>query len=97
MTPVFNCTTVTLAASSSSSSSAGYRADPVCELTVDSGTCSDFQDAWYFDSFSRKCHRFIYSGCGGNSNRYRTKDECELRCGKLQQPQKHQQHTGKLT
>uniref|UniRef100_A0A7E4W9T4 Papilin n=1 Tax=Panagrellus redivivus TaxID=6233 RepID=A0A7E4W9T4_PANRE len=53
---------------------------PSCRLTVDAGPCNDFTDAYYFDAFSNKCHRFIYSGCGGNANRYSTRDECEASC-----------------
>lgn len=28
----------------------------------------------------RRCHRFYFSGCGGNRNNYQTLDECSARC-----------------
>ena len=34
-----------------------------------------------FDSCTGKCEFFIWGGCGGNSNDFRTKEECEERYG----------------
>lgn len=55
----------------------------ICRLTVDSGLCSDYQDAFYFDHFTGQCYGFIYTGCGGNKNRFESRSQCEQRCGHL--------------
>lgn len=55
-----------------------------CRLPVDAGTCKDgYLDAWHFDYYTGQCYKFIYSGCGGNANRFGSKAECEQVCGHL--------------
>ena len=63
-----------------------FEEDDPCRLTVDSGNCQSYQDQWYFDPFAGSCHRFTYSGCGGNRNRYGSEAECVLRCAHLAKP-----------
>lgn len=57
--------------------------DEVCRMAVDSGPCGRYADMYYYDVFSGKCHPFIYGGCGGNMNRFTTKQECEARCSHI--------------
>lgn len=54
--------------------------EEVCQSTADSGPCGNYEDMYYYDSFSGRCHLFIYGGCGGNLNRFKTREECEARC-----------------
>ena len=35
-----------------------------CLLPKDSGSCTENQTAWYFDSASGTCVKFVYGGCG---------------------------------
>ena len=35
---------------------------------------------WYYDAGKRRCFPFIYGGCGGNSNRYKSVNECMQKC-----------------
>ncbi|CDW57128.1 Papilin [Trichuris trichiura] len=51
-----------------------------CNAPKDPGTCTKNLYLWYFDRESLVCKPFIYGGCGGNANRYVTKEECERRC-----------------
>uniref|UniRef100_A0A3B1IUE8 BPTI/Kunitz inhibitor domain-containing protein n=1 Tax=Astyanax mexicanus TaxID=7994 RepID=A0A3B1IUE8_ASTMX len=44
------------------------------------GHCSDFTLLWYFHSSSGGCRPFVYSGCGGNGNRFSTKHDCLSHC-----------------
>ncbi|KAG7326181.1 hypothetical protein KOW79_009582 [Hemibagrus wyckioides] len=53
--------------------------DP-CVLALDEGGCSRYTLRWYFNSQVGECRPFIYSGCGGNANRYTHKEECEQHC-----------------
>ncbi|CAL4169856.1 unnamed protein product, partial [Meganyctiphanes norvegica] len=55
----------------------------ICEQPVESGICSSGEARWYYNKESRKCEPFLYSGCGGNRNNFRSKDACEARCPDL--------------
>uniref|UniRef100_A0A671KSJ3 BPTI/Kunitz inhibitor domain-containing protein n=1 Tax=Sinocyclocheilus anshuiensis TaxID=1608454 RepID=A0A671KSJ3_9TELE len=52
----------------------------ICQLKLDAGTCSNFSVKWYYDVSSGQCVRFWYGGCDGNSNRFNTQKDCEIRC-----------------
>uniref|UniRef100_A0AC34FVR3 BPTI/Kunitz inhibitor domain-containing protein n=1 Tax=Panagrolaimus sp. ES5 TaxID=591445 RepID=A0AC34FVR3_9BILA len=58
----------------------------LCRLPKDSGyQCgmSIPHSAYHFDVSIGECIEFIFNGCGGNQNRFGTKDECLLGCGAL--------------
>ncbi len=57
----------------------GYFADR-CSEKVDPGPCQEKYTRWYFDNFVKKCLKFIYGGCKGSNNRFRTLKECEAVC-----------------
>uniref|UniRef100_A0A915JP52 BPTI/Kunitz inhibitor domain-containing protein n=1 Tax=Romanomermis culicivorax TaxID=13658 RepID=A0A915JP52_ROMCU len=46
----------------------------VCLMSVDPGTCHDYNYRFYFNYGSRRCEAFIYTGCGGNDNRFERVD-----------------------
>jgi len=52
----------------------------VCALASAGGDCDDYQSAWYYNRSSDRCLKFVYSGCGGNDNRFHSQEACELRC-----------------
>ncbi|XP_023173201.2 kunitz-type serine protease inhibitor homolog beta-bungarotoxin B5-B chain-like [Drosophila hydei] len=35
---------------------------------------------WWYDSRSRSCKKLAYKGCGGNNNRYCTRQACRNKC-----------------
>uniref|UniRef100_A0A3B3HS62 BPTI/Kunitz inhibitor domain-containing protein n=1 Tax=Oryzias latipes TaxID=8090 RepID=A0A3B3HS62_ORYLA len=43
-------------------------------------SCQRYTLRWYFSSQAGACRPFIYSGCGGNSNRFLHQEECEELC-----------------
>ncbi|XP_074540330.1 collagen alpha-6(VI) chain-like [Halichoeres trimaculatus] len=51
-----------------------------CLLNKDRGSCDTNVLKWYFNRHDRKCARFWYRGCGGNENRFETREECEALC-----------------
>ncbi|KAF8567875.1 hypothetical protein P879_08892 [Paragonimus westermani] len=51
-----------------------------CTLTVNAGGCSDKITKYAFVMASRKCVTFLYSGCGGNGNRFDTLKDCTDLC-----------------
>lgn len=36
---------------------------------------------WYYDAYSGRCQAFVYTGCGGNANRFISEEQCERQCG----------------
>ncbi|XP_035723305.1 papilin-like isoform X5 [Vespa mandarinia] len=52
----------------------------VCALEKDPGPCPGSVLRWYYDSSRRTCSRFVYGGCKGNGNKFRTRAACEQRC-----------------
>ncbi|XP_035221981.1 tissue factor pathway inhibitor-like [Stegodyphus dumicola] len=53
----------------------------VCELPAVTGPCRALFHRYYFDSESRQCKKFVYGGCRGNENNFKTLRECERTCG----------------
>ena len=47
-----------------------------CNLKPDPGNCFMDIPKWYFDPRIGGCRNFSYGGCGGNKNRFKTKEEC---------------------
>ncbi|KAK7082228.1 hypothetical protein SK128_021740, partial [Halocaridina rubra] len=52
----------------------------ICSQPVQAGVCTGGEARWYYNTETRKCEPFLYSGCGGNKNNFRTKSDCEARC-----------------
>ncbi|XP_033009902.1 BPTI/Kunitz domain-containing protein-like [Lacerta agilis] len=53
----------------------------VCKLPKDSGPCEAYSESYYYNAATRKCEIFVYGGCRGNGNRFRTILECMMVCG----------------
>ncbi|RVE57071.1 hypothetical protein OJAV_G00212720 [Oryzias javanicus] len=52
----------------------------ICTETPDTGTCRDSYRKWYYDHYLQDCYPFNYSGCGGNENKFVSKDDCQYFC-----------------
>ncbi|KAK4885313.1 hypothetical protein RN001_001584 [Aquatica leii] len=55
----------------------------ICFVPVDTGNCSDSIPSYYYDSAAQKCLAFVYTGCGGNANRFTSEEQCERQCGRF--------------
>ncbi|XP_017489970.1 PREDICTED: male accessory gland serine protease inhibitor-like [Rhagoletis zephyria] len=42
--------------------------------------CAAFVPSWTYDAKANNCYSFVYGGCGGNENRFGTKEVCEQKC-----------------
>ncbi|XP_018562061.1 papilin [Anoplophora glabripennis] len=53
----------------------------MCYQLPDPGNCTENYVAFFFDTNTRKCTPFTYTGCGGNDNRFNSEEQCERQCG----------------
>ncbi|XP_077607002.1 collagen alpha-4(VI) chain-like [Crocuta crocuta] len=51
-----------------------------CFLDPVEGGCQNYTLNWYYNKEKQACQQFWYGSCGGNANRFQTKEECEARC-----------------
>lgn len=51
-----------------------------CFLPKGRGPCRAIIEQFFFNTATKSCEVFGWSGCGGNKNRFATKDACELNC-----------------
>lgn len=52
----------------------------VCTLKRDPGPCPGSALRWYYDAERGTCRQFVYGGCKGNANKFRTLAACQQRC-----------------
>ncbi len=51
-----------------------------CSLPKAVGPCKGDFTRFHYNSATKNCEAFIYGGCDGNGNKFRTKAECETTC-----------------
>jgi hypothetical protein len=49
-------------------------------MKLEKGHCQLTMLRFYYEISTRTCKKFIYSGCGGNSNNFKTLGECQKVC-----------------
>lgn len=49
-------------------------------MKLDVGRCEGHFDSYYYNFQNGECEQFQYSGCGGNANRFHTKEQCNNMC-----------------
>ncbi|NXF37097.1 EPPI protein, partial [Nyctibius bracteatus] len=52
----------------------------LCYLPSVCGSCKALFRRFFFNASSQRCEEFIYGGCGGNRNNFKTKGECFQAC-----------------
>ena len=59
--------------------------DPqICLLPKKPGPCKAYIPRYYFHKKAGECREFIYGGCGGNANNFKTLAACQKTCQELQ-------------
>ncbi|XP_034936854.1 papilin isoform X2 [Chelonus insularis] len=56
----------------------------MCFLPYEHGPCTNEQTKWFYDSRDGTCKQFNYGGCATNGNKFESLEECEYRCGNIQ-------------
>ncbi|MGH0126125.1 UNVERIFIED_CONTAM: hypothetical protein FKN15_025482 [Acipenser sinensis] len=57
-----------------------------CEVAPEVGPCEALMRRFFYNSTSGSCQTFIYGGCRGNDNNYRTQAECQAKCSENRLP-----------
>uniref|UniRef100_A0A672LK34 Si:dkey-117n7.5 n=1 Tax=Sinocyclocheilus grahami TaxID=75366 RepID=A0A672LK34_SINGR len=52
----------------------------LCLEPMSEGHCTEYVLLWYYYTVSGECRPFVYGGCGGNRNRFSSKQDCESQC-----------------
>ncbi|XP_077538081.1 papilin-like isoform X3 [Haemaphysalis longicornis] len=52
----------------------------VCKMMVEPGQCREVHARWFYDAKTGRCLPFVYTGCEGNTNRFKTKEICMSFC-----------------
>ncbi|XP_045771659.1 kunitz-type serine protease inhibitor-like [Maniola jurtina] len=60
--------------------SIGRRRPYFCYLRPDQGVCIYRYPRFYYNASEGRCDLFLWSGCGGNENRFLTNDQCVMTC-----------------
>ncbi|XP_069358566.1 uncharacterized protein [Maniola hyperantus] len=66
--------------SSTAAGSRNVRRPYWCYLSPDRGECTPRYPRFFYDSSESRCKMFMWSGCGGNGNRFLTRAECMMTC-----------------
>lgn len=53
---------------------------PFCEDPADRGPCNKLELRYRFNEDSEYCETFLYGGCAGNKNNFKTVGECVKAC-----------------
>uniref|UniRef100_A0A670ZIA3 BPTI/Kunitz inhibitor domain-containing protein n=1 Tax=Pseudonaja textilis TaxID=8673 RepID=A0A670ZIA3_PSETE len=51
-----------------------------CYLPAETGPCKAKMPRFYYNLASKQCEKFIYGGCKGNNNNFKTLDQCRYTC-----------------
>jgi hypothetical protein len=51
-----------------------------CKLPAEPGNCNAYFPAYFHNPKTGVCEGFVYGGCGGNLNRFETREDCQAAC-----------------
>ncbi|XP_029655027.1 PI-stichotoxin-She2b-like [Octopus sinensis] len=50
----------------------------MCLILPEKGSCSGYQLRWYYNIKTGDCKTFVYGGCKGNENNFKTLFSCRM-------------------
>ena len=53
----------------------------ICSRPVDEGPCDKRRLRYFYNQGTKLCQLFVYGGCDGNNNNFRSEEACENVCG----------------
>ncbi|ELW61655.1 kunitz-type protease inhibitor 4 [Tupaia chinensis] len=53
--------------------------DP-CKMDMEPGSCYEIQFRYFYNTTSKLCQSFFYTGCNGNMNNFVLKIDCQVAC-----------------
>jgi hypothetical protein len=59
---------------------AGGAQPDLCQEPLVTGNCNAYFASWGYNTMTGACESFIYGGCGGNDNRFETREACLDTC-----------------
>uniref|UniRef100_A0A2H1WD78 SFRICE_039405 n=1 Tax=Spodoptera frugiperda TaxID=7108 RepID=A0A2H1WD78_SPOFR len=59
-----------------------------CAEPQEAGSCDNKEALWSFSVSENRCVPFYFSGCGGNNNRFPSREACEQTCPAAYVPDK---------
>jgi hypothetical protein len=51
-----------------------------CALPAESGNCNAYFPSFFHNPATGVCEPFVYGGCGGNDNRFESREACQAAC-----------------
>ncbi|XP_059058857.1 inducible serine protease inhibitor 2-like [Achroia grisella] len=54
--------------------------DPICKLPLETGICRAEFYRFGYDAKLKECRQFLYGGCRGNENNFKTFEACQAVC-----------------
>ncbi|XP_063003568.1 kunitz-like toxin PcKuz3 [Elgaria multicarinata webbii] len=58
----------------------GQNRPDFCYMPAQRGLCDAYFPRFFYKPSSKRCEKFIYGGCGGNKNNFKTLVECQQKC-----------------
>nr|XP_019955331.1 PREDICTED: tissue factor pathway inhibitor-like isoform X1 [Paralichthys olivaceus] len=58
----------------------------LCFSPADRGTCDGAEKRFFYNSRTKRCQMFHYSGCGGNENNFMVRKQCIRKCIRRREP-----------